>query len=252
MLFHFFYPLYICKRKIISNTKMSKLTDRLKTDIHFIESLNSCMNCGICTAICPAAEFYQYDPRIIADTVQRQDEEMLETLLKSETIWYCGECMSCKTRCPRSNTPGGIIMALRRLSQETGCFTHSEKGRQQYALKEILSQNILQYGYCVTPDIVKPEMHPEQGPIWEWIYQHRDEVYEKVHSNYHKNGAGALRQVDDESLQELNKIFEVTGGKAFLDCIDDFSSQKATEMGMDMERYFLHTYTDNHGQHSDL
>ena len=47
------------------------LIDSLKKDIHYIESLNSCMNCGVCTAICPSAEFYNYDPRIIADTVQR-------------------------------------------------------------------------------------------------------------------------------------------------------------------------------------
>ena len=131
------------------------LIDSLKKDIHYIESLNSCMNCGVCTAICPSAEFYNYDPRIIADTVQRQDEESIEGLLKSDTIWYCGECMSCKTRCPRCNTPGGIIMALRRLSQEKGWFTESEKGRQQFALKRILGNNILNYGYCVTPDIVK-------------------------------------------------------------------------------------------------
>ena len=126
------------------------LIDSLKKDIHYIESLNSCMNCGVCTAICPSAEFYNYDPRIIADTVQRQDEESIEGLLKSDTIWYCGECMSCKTRCPRCNTPGGIIMALRRLSQEKGWFTESEKGRQQFALKRILGNNILNYGYCVT------------------------------------------------------------------------------------------------------
>ena len=42
------------------------LIDSLKKDIHYIESLNSCMNCGVCTAICPSAEFYNYDPRIIA------------------------------------------------------------------------------------------------------------------------------------------------------------------------------------------
>ena len=230
---------------------MSTLTDRLKEDIHYIESLNSCMNCGVCTAICPSAEFYNYDPRVIVDTVQRQDEESLENLLKSETIWYCGECMSCKTRCPRCNTPGGVIMALRRLSQEKGWFITSEKGRQQYALQKILGNNILQYGYCVTPDIVKPEMHPEQGPVWEWIYEHREDIYEKTHSNYRKAGAGALRQVDDESLAELRKIFDVTGGTEFMEHIEACSMEKAQEMCIDKESYFLHTYTDNSGQHSE-
>ena len=225
------------------------MTEKLKQDIHYIESLNSCMNCGVCTAICPAAEFYCYDPRVIVDTVQRQNEEALQELLKSETIWYCGECMSCKTRCPRCNTPGGVIMALRRLSQEEGYFTESEKGRQQFALKRVLGTNILEYGYCVTPDIVRPEMHPEQGPVWEWIYEHREEFYERVHSNYHKEGAGALRKVDDSTLGELRNIFEVTGGQAFLDNIEQCSLNKAKEMGMDSENYFLHTYMDNNGKH---
>ena len=169
---------------------MSEILNKLREDIHFIEGMNSCMNCGVCTAICPAAEFYNYDPRVIVETVQRGNEEEIEELLKGETIWYCGECMSCKTRCPRCNTPGLIIMALRKASQELGYFVYSEKGRQQYALKHVIGESILARGYCVTPDLVKPEMHPEQGPVWEWIYEHLDDVYERMHSNYRKPGAG--------------------------------------------------------------
>jgi len=29
----------------------------LKQDVRFKEGLKACMNCGVCTAICPAAEF---------------------------------------------------------------------------------------------------------------------------------------------------------------------------------------------------
>ena len=92
---------------------MGKLYDELCKDYRFKEGLHTCINCGTCTAICPAAEFYKYDPRKIVDTVQRKDEAEIEALLKSETIWYCGECMSCVTRCPRKNGPGLVIMALR-------------------------------------------------------------------------------------------------------------------------------------------
>lgn len=144
------------------------------------------MNCGVCTAICPAAEFYNYDPRTVVDSVQRNDEETIQSLIRSDLIWYCGECMSCRTRCPRGNTPGLIIMALRKLAQEEGTFVDSEKGRQQYALKRVIDTHILERGYCVTPDLVKPEMHPEQGPVWEWIYEHMDDVFERVHANYRK------------------------------------------------------------------
>lgn len=74
---------------------MEKLYDRLMKDYRLREGLNACINCGTCTAICPAAEFYRYDPRRIVDIVQSKDEAEIEKLLKSDVIWYCGECMSC-------------------------------------------------------------------------------------------------------------------------------------------------------------
>src|SRR5512133_1192553 len=110
---------------------MSSIIERLKQDIRFEEGMNACINCGTCTAICPAAEFYNYDPRQVVIDVQSNNEDRIIQLLKSDVIWYCGECMSCKTRCPRGNTVGLIIMALRNLSQDLGYFTESEKGRQQ-------------------------------------------------------------------------------------------------------------------------
>jgi len=85
---------------------MGHLYDLLSLDVRFVEGLKACINCGTCTAICPAAEFYDYQPRLIADILQSKDEEAIEKLLKSDTIWYCGECMSCVTRCPRGNAPG--------------------------------------------------------------------------------------------------------------------------------------------------
>ncbi|MEG2178759.1 MAG: 4Fe-4S dicluster domain-containing protein, partial [Bacteroidales bacterium] len=85
---------------------MGNLFELIQKDVRFEESLKACMNCGVCTAICAAAEFYQYDPRQICDIVQSRDEEALEALLRSDTIWYCGQCMSCKPRCPRGNIPG--------------------------------------------------------------------------------------------------------------------------------------------------
>lgn len=113
--------------------RMGRLYDLLMKDYRLKEGLNACINCGTCTAICPAAEFYRYDPRKIVDIVQSKDDDEIEKLLKSDTIWYCGECMSCMTRCPRKNAPGLVIMALRSLSIDLGYFVESEKGRQQFS-----------------------------------------------------------------------------------------------------------------------
>lgn len=191
---------------------MGNITDLLKQDIRFREALSACMNCGMCTAICPAAEFFQYDPRRICDIVQRGDEVEIEKLLRSDIIWYCGQCMSCKTRCPRGNVPGEVISVLRKVAQELGYFCDSEKGRQQKELMEGVGTNILEIGYCVHPDRVDPKKHPEQGPIWAWYTQHVAEIAPKLGANYNGDGPGALRKIRKETLDEIQKIFEVTGG----------------------------------------
>ena len=183
------------------------------------EEFFACMNCGICTAICPAAEFYDYDPRRICDTVQRGDEEQVEKLLRSDTIWYCGQCMSCKPRCPRGNVPGAVINILRKVSQDMGYYKESHMGRQQTDLMGVIGNNILEIGYCVHPDVVFPEKHPEQGPVWEWYIKNIKEVSPKFGANYHGEGAGALRKINPETMEELRNIFRVTGGMEFHDTI---------------------------------
>ncbi|MFN8211885.1 MAG: 4Fe-4S dicluster domain-containing protein [Bacteroidales bacterium] len=234
---------------------METLYNQLLKDIRFVEGLNACMNCGVCTAICPAAEFYDYDPRKIVDEVQERDDSVIEGLLKSETIWYCGECMSCKTRCPRGNTPGLIIMALRGLSQELGYFVESEKGRQQLAIKRTVGDWILSTGYCVYLDGISTEMHPEQGPVWEWVMQNREELLERLGGNYKKEGPGILRKIPEETLGELKKIFEVTGGIDRYEKIEAFSKKKAEEMDMTLDdsmdnEYFRYIYKNNSDTHS--
>jgi len=233
---------------------MENIFARLQKDIRFEEGLNACMNCGVCTAICPAAEFYNYDPRKIVDMVQTRNNEVIRGLLKSETIWYCGQCMSCKTRCPRGNTPGQIIMALRQVSQELGYFTESEKGRQQFAIKRTVGDNILKYGYCTPSYDIRPERHPEQGPVWKHIFENLKHVIARFGGELHGE-EGPLRGIKPEVLKELKDIFKVTGGQDLFDAIEEASKRKAREMGMEFKEegtdfeYFNHVFTVDSGIH---
>lgn len=228
-------------------TIMGRYFDMLCRDVRFREGLKACMNCGVCTAVCPAAEFYDYDPRQIVSIVQTRDENQIEALLRSETIWYCGQCMSCRPRCPRGNTPGYVIQALRRVSQELGFFTESEKGRQQLALKRLIGGNIMETGYCLVPKRISPALHPEQGTVWKWIYDNDREVYSQFTPSYGTDGAGALRRIDDKSMEELHRIFDVSGGTRFFEQIEHFSDMKAREMGYDgaTDEYMMETFTRN-------
>lgn len=233
---------------------MGKLYNLLKEDVRFIEGMKACINCGTCTAICAAAEFYEYEPRSIVDIVQTKDEAEIEKLLKSETIWYCGECMSCKTRCPRGNAPGLIIMALRSLSIELGYFVESEKGRQQLAVKRTVGDWILKHGYCLYLEGVGTDLHPEQGPVWDWIQKNWKDVFTRLGANYKGDGPGILRKIDENSMNEIRKIFEVTGGMDRFDKIEEFSNKKAREMKLELKdgidnEYFKHIYTFNNNKH---
>ena len=227
---------------------MAGLYDQLDKDIRYIEGLKACFNCGICTAICPAADVSDYDPRMVVSLVQQRDEAELEKLLKSDTIWRCGECLSCKTRCPRGNTPGYIIQALRALSIDAGMFTESEQGRKQLALKRTVGDHILKYGYCVYIDEVDNDMYPEQGPVWKWLRENRESMLERLGTSYKTNKSGTLRNTAQESLDDLKKIFDETGGTRRLEKIEKDSSEKAKELNIDFKEgkddYFKYLYNE--------
>src|SRR5690554_7836993 len=101
---------------------MASLLSQLKDDIRFSEGLSACMNCGICTAVCPAAAYFDYDPRRICQLVQTGVEQDLENFIIGEEIWMCGQCLSCKVHFPRGDVPGYLIQALPKLSQKTVLF----------------------------------------------------------------------------------------------------------------------------------
>lgn len=230
---------------------MGKLFDELSEDYRFKEGFHTCINCGTCTAICPAAEFYKYDPRKIVDAVQRKDDAEIEALLKSDTIWYCGECMSCVTRCPRKNGPGLVVMALRNLSAKKGYFIYSEKGRQLYPLTKAMTGTILKYGYCIHPRTFKWEDHMESGPVWKWHTEHLEDSYERQGANYMGEGNGVLRKIPQESLDDIKAIFDVTGGTERIETVEKYSLQKAQEMGMTLEEYERYTFEYNDGEHTN-
>ena len=142
-------------------------------------------------------------------------------------------------------------LSVRNLSQKLGFFVESEKGRQQLALKRSIGDNILRTGYCIVPKLVKAELHPEQGTVWRWILDHDEEVYGRFTENYNREGAGALRKVSDETLDEIHRIFDLTGGTEMFETIERHSDRKAREMGYDGadERYFTDTYTLNSNEH---
>lgn len=200
---------------------MGKLFEELAQDINYQHGMNACLNCGVYTVVCPAAEFNDYSPRELMNTVQMEDDELIENLLKSEQIWYCGQCFSCKTRCPRGNSTASVVLALRRLAIKHGYFAESEKGRQQLFAKRVFGENMLNRGYTLLVENITPEHFPELGENWEYYYEHMKEMREwwDVPMDL-ENSSGSHRRIPEQDLEEIRAIYEKTGAIQLMEAIE--------------------------------
>jgi len=73
------------------------------------ENVYLCYLCGKCGAGCPMAEFMDLLPYQVIHKIQLGDESVLDT----ESIWYCATCFTCSVRCPRNLDVAKIMEGLR-------------------------------------------------------------------------------------------------------------------------------------------
>lgn len=74
------------------------------------EKIDNCIQCGKCSAGCPANEFMDILPSKVIRLLQIGDVESLE---KSKSIWNCAACFTCESRCPRNVSVSKLMEALR-------------------------------------------------------------------------------------------------------------------------------------------
>jgi heterodisulfide reductase subunit C len=118
--------------------------------------LDRCIQCGACTASCPAARFTDYSPRQIVKKVLENDHSVLE----SEMIWSCFYCYSCNLRCPRNNSPVTIVQVLRQMAINEGIGV--EKIGNFIEIGEYLAKN----GASKVPEAGIKNMERDLGERW--------------------------------------------------------------------------------------
>lgn len=74
-------------------------------------NIESCFNCGNCTAICPLATDAAPFPR---NNIRRAQLGLREKILQSPDPWLCYYCGDCTQTCPRQAEPAEAQMAMRR------------------------------------------------------------------------------------------------------------------------------------------
>ena len=106
-------------------TIQQKITD---SPVHFAEDIindvkNSkddgvlkCVQCGMCTAICPAARHSDYNPREIIERVLDGDE----TIVSDDNLWNCFYCYTCHSVCPVGNSVCEVNQILKQFAIANG------------------------------------------------------------------------------------------------------------------------------------
>jgi len=74
------------------------------------EALLSCLQCGTCSGSCPSGPDMDYSPRKVFALIRAGERE---TVLKSNTAWYCVSCYSCMVRCPKEIPITDIMYTLK-------------------------------------------------------------------------------------------------------------------------------------------
>jgi len=81
------------------------------------ENIRACIQCGICTGSCPAANEMEYAPRKIIAMIRA---DMRDEVLSSSSMWHCLSCYTCTVRCPRDVKPGELAHTLEYLANQQG------------------------------------------------------------------------------------------------------------------------------------
>lgn len=84
------------------------------------QDIKTCYQCGNCTAGCPYTFAYDYSVSQIMRLIQTGQKD---AVLKSRSIWLCGSCQSCTTRCPNNIDVALIMDVCRHMAREAGYAT---------------------------------------------------------------------------------------------------------------------------------
>lgn len=86
------------------NSEVEKILELSK------ERIDDCMQCGKCSAGCPANAGMDVLPHQVIRILQIGE---VEKLRESKSIWNCAACFTCESRCPRNVSVSKLMEAVR-------------------------------------------------------------------------------------------------------------------------------------------
>jgi heterodisulfide reductase subunit C len=155
--------------------------------------IDRCMQCGACTASCPAARFTDYNPRQIVKRVMENDC----SVIGDEIIWNCFYCYTCHLRCPRNNSPSQVVQVLRQLSINKGVGL--DKIQMLFDYGNVFAET----GVSILPPLYLQQMENDFDKPWLEFKENLDAVRREL-------GLGPIK-IRDNGRGEIRAILEGTG-----------------------------------------
>jgi len=110
------------------NTKkqkeLSKIISKEFEQLPEGEKLKECIQCGTCSGSCPVSFAMDYTPRQIIAMLRA---DMIEEVLKSDTVWICASCYLCGARCPAGINFTDFMYHLKRFGIKYGIGPKNKK-----------------------------------------------------------------------------------------------------------------------------
>ncbi|HEX3013161.1 MAG TPA: ferredoxin:CoB-CoM heterodisulfide reductase subunit HdrC [Methanobacterium sp.] len=169
-----------------------------------------CIQCGMCTSVCPAARHTDYDPREIVKRVLDKDE----TLILDDILWNCFYCYTCHSVCPVNNSVCEITQILRQRAIDNG------KGKPEVAPFSAYGESFLKFGLGAIPSNFFDDLVNDFGKEWLELKINLEDIREDLNL-----GPMFLPKKD---VDDINKILEKTGFKNRLNKLRRCRDEKNT------------------------
>jgi heterodisulfide reductase subunit C len=205
----------VSEAPVVSRDELEEVFDDIQSDLRYDFELNGCLNCGICTATCPAAHYYDFSPREIVQLLWTENLEGIYDAMQ-EKIWACAQCYTCAARCPFGNSPGGLVMLMREAAIKHGMTSAKDVLRpfSRVMLKLVSTGNQL------SPDMITAEHFPDWGPNVSKINTPLDTLRKAIPMPT-LNTTKTAWEVNLKTSVELYTIWEETGVLDQLETIDE-------------------------------
>ena len=98
--------------------------------------------------------------------------------------------------------------------------------------------------YRFLPRVTVDKIIDDAAEAVAWVFNNIDDVFDRLGANLDKDGPGAMRKIPQKDLDELKRIYDITGATERLEHVRQAGMKKAEELGLTEEEYCQKIYTE--------